>query len=57
MNDYDKVIEKNPRHRMAYHARAVLKFNTGDKKGSCADWGKAIALGDINAKGFYTIYF
>jgi hypothetical protein len=30
-----------------------LKFNTGDKKGACADWEKAKDLGDMNAKGFY----
>ena len=44
ITDYNKSIEVFP-SAAAYLRRGSAKFNLADKKGACADWGKAKEMG------------
>ncbi|MCU0455245.1 MAG: hypothetical protein MUE74_02995 [Bacteroidales bacterium] len=44
ITDYNKSIEVFP-SASAYLKRGLAKFNLADRKGACADWGKAKEMG------------
>ena len=47
IDEYQKVIEIDPKGSEAYLYRGNAKYKIGDKKGACKDY-KSISLGDIN---------
>lgn len=50
--DYKQVQRLKPRDPLAYYKSGLLKNDTGDKKGACADFVKAASLGSSEASDF-----
>ena len=44
--DATKTIQINPNYATAYTRRGIAKQHIGDKRGACADYKKAVSLGD-----------
>ena len=49
IDDYTQVIKINPKDSDAFFNRASVKKESGDMKGACEDWRKAVDLGDEEA--------
>ena len=47
--DTTKTIEINPSYTNAYERRGIAKQYLGDDRGACADYKKAVSLGDESA--------
>jgi len=44
--NWNKAIEINPQYAYAYSNCGIAKRNLGDDRGGCADFKKAVSLGD-----------
>ncbi len=44
-NDYNKLLEINPKHGHAYYNRSLIKLHFGDQRGGCNDLYKAWECG------------
>ena len=42
---YTMAIEIEPMNPIAYEGRGYVKFLSGDQKGGCVDWQKALSFG------------
>ena len=49
MQDYNKAIDIDPKHKNAYYGRGIAKYRLKDINGACLDWSKAGELGNNNA--------
>ena len=50
INYLDKAIELRPFDSYPYWGRGIAKSMVGDKNGACADWNKALSLGEEKVK-------
>lgn len=50
LSDYDAIARYVPKDRYVYYNRGVLKLKLEDTEGACADFKKALSLGNSYAK-------
>ena len=43
-NNYEMVLDLNPKIAEAYYKRGNIRFQSGDNSGACSDWNKALNL-------------
>ena len=53
IQDFNHAIALDKNYDLAYLARGRARFNSGDKKGGCADFEKASQYGNNEASGFF----
>ena len=53
IKDYNKAIEINPKHALAYHNRGLAKGYLGDYRGTIEDFNKAIEINPNDALVYY----
>ncbi len=50
IDDFNKLCEMNPKNGEAYYYKANAEDNAGKKEEACADWDKALELGETRAQ-------
>lgn len=53
IQDFNKAIELNPKHKLAYSDRGIAKFGLGDYQEAIKDYNKAIDLDPKYASPYY----
>lgn len=56
LSDYNKTLQMNNEYGEAYYQRALVKYNLGDKAGSCDDFKKASKMKMADADADYKKY-